>query len=258
MTVSLGGSFLLSSFLQPKKFYTAQNVAVLVPKILMTDAEKIYYCKCISMNRFKYSAFGREANKSLKHLKIPNCVPEWVLEYNNTIEIKSTLNKSVNNLDCSLGDRNWKWFELHKLFKIERGESEYKYTFNKGIYPYISATSDNNGVSYWCDKFNSEGNKITLSYDGSVGEAFFQHNHFFASEKIAVLDLLNHPLNVYIAFFMIPIIRLEKFRYNYGIKWAVESRMKQTKIKLPIDNSGEPDWQFMEDYIKSLPYSSNL
>jgi hypothetical protein len=33
--------------------------------------------------------------------------------------------------------------------------------------------------------------------------------------------------------------------------------MKKTKIKLPSDD-GKPDWQFMEDYIKSLPYSSNL
>jgi hypothetical protein len=63
ITVSLGGSFLLSSFLQPKKFYTAQNIAVLIPKQDMNINEKIFYCKCISMNRFKYSAFGREANK---------------------------------------------------------------------------------------------------------------------------------------------------------------------------------------------------
>lgn len=258
ITVSLGGSFLLSSFLQPKKFYTAQNVAVLIPKKLMTVAEKLYYCECISMNRFKYSAFGREANKSLKHLKIPIHVPEWVSEYNNISEMKLNLNKSVNSLDCSLNDRNWKWFKFQNLFTIQRGESEYKYTFRKGIYPYISATSDNNGVSYWCDRFNNEGNKITVSYDGSVGEAFYQPHCFFASEKIAILGLLNYPLNVYIALFLIPIIRLEKFRYNYGIKWAIESRMKQTKIKLPTDNNGEPDWQFMEDYIKSLPYSSNL
>ena len=223
----------------------------------MTAAEKIYYCKCISMNRFKYSAFGREANKSLKYLKVPNSVPEWVLEYNGIEQKYKSIHKSVNNLEYRLSDRNWDWFEFLNLFSIQRGESEYKYTFKKGNYPYISATSDNNGVSYWCDKFNSEGNKITVSYDGSVGEAFYQSNRFFASEKVAVLDLLNHPLNIYIAFFLISIIRLEKFRYNYGIKWALDSRMKSTKIN-PTDNKGNPDWQLMEDYIKSLPYSSNL
>ena len=30
------------------------------------------------------------------------------------------------------------------------------------------------------------------------------------------------------------------------------------KIKLPATPSGEPNWQFMEDYIKSLPFSRNI
>jgi len=31
-----------------------------------------------------------------------------------------------------------------------------------------------------------------------------------------------------------------------------------SKIKLPVDDNGNPDWEFMEDFIKSLSYSSNL
>jgi len=34
--------------------------------------------------------------------------------------------------------------------------------------------------------------------------------------------------------------------------------MKKTKIKLPVKKDGSPDWKFMEDYIKSLPYSKNI
>ena len=34
--------------------------------------------------------------------------------------------------------------------------------------------------------------------------------------------------------------------------------MLKTQIKLPVTEKNDPDWQFMEDYIKSLPYSSNL
>ena len=30
------------------------------------------------------------------------------------------------------------------------------------------------------------------------------------------------------------------------------------RIKLPVTPSGEPDWKFMEDYIKSLPFSRNI
>ncbi|MBQ8178216.1 MAG: hypothetical protein IJ033_03385 [Clostridia bacterium] len=31
--------------------------------------------------------------------------------------------------------------------------------------------------------------------------------------------------------------------------------IKKTKVYLPIDEDGNPDYQFMEDYIKSLPFS---
>jgi hypothetical protein len=31
--------------------------------------------------------------------------------------------------------------------------------------------------------------------------------------------------------------------------------MKQMVIKLPVDSSGKPDWDFMRDYIKNLSYS---
>ena len=34
--------------------------------------------------------------------------------------------------------------------------------------------------------------------------------------------------------------------------------MNKTTIMLPVDGNNHPDWQFMEDYIKSLPYSKNL
>src|SRR2546423_1856718 len=40
ITVTLGGSYLLSSFVQKGKFYTAQNVKVLTPKQEMSFNEK--------------------------------------------------------------------------------------------------------------------------------------------------------------------------------------------------------------------------
>lgn len=79
ITVALGGS-ILSSFVQPMDFYTGQNVMVLTPKQKMTFQEKIYYCLCIKRNDFRYSTFGREANRTLPLLKIPSQVPEMINE----------------------------------------------------------------------------------------------------------------------------------------------------------------------------------
>lgn len=79
ITVALGGAA-LSSFVQPKRFYTAQNIDVLTPKSEMSLEVKLFYCLCIEANRFRYSTYGREANRTLKSLQVPKLesVPEWV------------------------------------------------------------------------------------------------------------------------------------------------------------------------------------
>lgn len=77
ITVALGGS-MLSSFVQQKSFYTAEHMKVLKPKKDMSLQEKLYYCICIKKNDFKYTTFGREADRTIKNLEIPDNVPSWV------------------------------------------------------------------------------------------------------------------------------------------------------------------------------------
>lgn len=96
ITVSLGGSKLLSSFVQIEPFYTAQNVAVLQAREPMTFAEKLFICLCIRHNRFRYSAFGREANRTLRTLPVPHPseFPTW-LKPTCLTEIEQELKKAL-------------------------------------------------------------------------------------------------------------------------------------------------------------------
>jgi len=79
ITVALGGSA-LSSFVQPRPFYTAQNIDVLRPRSGMSLDTKLYYCLCIEANRFRYSTYGREANRTLRNIMVPSLrhIPSWV------------------------------------------------------------------------------------------------------------------------------------------------------------------------------------
>ena len=121
----------------------------------------------------------------------------------------------------------------------------------------ISATSKNNGV---IRKINREPeyqeNKITVSQIGTAGEAYYQSKPFCATCNVAVFTP-KFELNIYRALFLCPLIRLEKFKYNYGRTWTL-GRMKSSKIKLPVNINGAPDWEYMERYIKSLDYSGKL
>lgn len=59
-------------------------------------------------------------------------------------------------------------------------------------------------------------------------------------------------MSKWMGLYVCAILRLEKYRYCYGRKWTLEL-MNNTKIKLPT-RKGEPDWSYMENYIKKLPY----
>lgn len=78
VTVALGGSVLTSS-LQVEPFYTAQNVAVLEPRVPMCDEVLLFYCATIQKNAFRFNACGREANRFLRDLLVPakSAIPSW-------------------------------------------------------------------------------------------------------------------------------------------------------------------------------------
>lgn len=97
ITVALGGS-ILSSFVQLKPFYTAQNIMVLTPIRSMTFQEKVFYCECIKQNKFRYSAFGREANKTLHLLKVPDNSPNWVTNINMSGHLQKRVQKESSRL----------------------------------------------------------------------------------------------------------------------------------------------------------------
>lgn len=75
MTIALGGSFLGSCFIQKKPFYTAQNVAVLKEKELLSIHTKLFISALVRNEcKIKYLAFGRELNSHIRRdftIKLP-------------------------------------------------------------------------------------------------------------------------------------------------------------------------------------------
>ncbi len=164
--------------------------------------------------------------------------------------------------DMLLDVGKWEPFYLKKLFKIDGTKSFTKKQikdYGEGEYPYVVTSSENNGVQGFYNHSTEEGNVLTID-SATVGSCFYQPLNFTASDHVEKLMPL-FEMNAFIAMFIQTVINLEKFRYGYGRKFA-QMRIEKTKIKLPAKKGEngklEPDWQFMEDYIKSLPYSSNL
>lgn len=259
ITVSLGGSKLLSSFVQLERFYTGQNVAVLSPKTEMTFIEKLYVCLCIRHNRFRYSAFGREANRTLRTLSVPEKseFPGWLGDLDlSRLEEKYEAAHSDRPAP-SLNVSKWKKFCLSDLFDIKKGRRVTKANIKPGSTPFIAAIDSNNGIRQHISLLPSHpGNLITVNYNGSVAEAFYQPEPFWASDDVNVL-YPKFVLDPVLAIFLCTIIRREKYRFSYGRKWNLE-RMKDSVIRLPAGEKGAPDWKWMRQYILSQKFSSQL
>ena len=153
----------------------------------------------------------------------------------------------------NLNANNWKPFKLSALFDIKKGKRLTKFNQTEGCTPYIGAIDSNNGVSGYIGQAPiHEGGTISVNYDGSVAEAFYQPEPYWASDAVNVLYPKGFKLNTAIATFICTVIRREKYRFNYGRKWHL-ARMRESVIKLPVTFSGEPDWESMESVINQLP-----
>ena len=256
ITVALSGS-VLSSFYQDEPFYTAFHIACLYPKRQLTKEQMIYYALIIEQNKYRYS-YGRQANKSLKNLLLPsiNEFPDYV----NTVLISDFEYKkeSVINKKIEFNTDNWKWFRYDEIFEIKKGKRLTKADMIDGNTNFIGASKFNNGLTAKVgnDEHIHSANTITLSYNGSIGEAFYQTEPFWATDDVNVL----YPkfiLNPYIAIFLCTLLPTEKYRWGFGRKWDLEM-MNESTIKLPATAEKKPDWEFMENYIKSLSYSDRI
>jgi hypothetical protein len=255
ITVALGGS-VLSSFVQINPFYTAFHIMVLEPKTKMSLQEKLYYCMCIKANAYRYS-YGRQANKTLKDIELPMPLPKWV--FDTSVEpIKTTILKNSLPLNAEL----WCEYELQDIFDIKYGinlELVNCEISNSGGINFVSRTATNNGVVAQVKPIqNKEPQKaglISCSGGGSVLSTFVKRHDFYSGRDLYVL-IPKYPMSIYSKLFCCNIIEKDKYRFNYGRQ--ANKTLPILKIKLPCLPSGEPDFDFMENYIKSLPYSDRL
>lgn len=255
-----GGGSVLSTFYQPIPYYSGRDLYYLIPRRKMNVTEMLYYAKCISINKYKYN-YGRQANKTLKDILIPykpnlNLISKldaYKSEISNILKQKPLI---INKID--LNTSKWESFLISDLFKIigtKTTPKEELEEIGKGKYPYVTTQATNNGVDNFFNEYTEEGNVLTID-SAVIGYCSYQPLNFTASDHVEKL-IPKFKMNKYHALFFVTIINMDQYRFNYGRK-ASQTRIKKISIKLPILDNGNPDLLFMENYIKSLPYSSSI
>ena len=176
--------------------------------------------------------------------------------------------------EIKLTDRVRKKFRIEELFEIFTGEDFILSDIEEGDIPVVSHTSENNGIANY--SFEIENKKIfdctkTISLaDRGKFFATIQKNDFYIGTRVKALVFKNIVPSKYTMLFVVTILNYEKFRFSYGRN--ATNGLNKLIIELPImvDNKNTPvidaekkwseegyipDWQFMEDYIKSKKFS---
>lgn len=224
--------------------------------------------------KYAYSDMANKDTIGTEKIKLPvdetgNPDFSYMESYMKNLEL--TVSSSLTSLQSAkrfctsekLDISTWKTFQISDLFDIQKGKRLTKADMIEGKIRFIGASAINNGITAYISntKYLHQQNTITLSYNGSIGEAFYQDKTFWASDDVNVL-YPKFNMNKKIAFFIIPLLKMAGKRYAFIDKWKKDD-MEKSKIPLPVDKSGNPDYEYMENYMsnmldKAKEYLNNL
>lgn len=179
----------------------------------------------------------------------------WLQKYDTTPQKQEIM---------KLNTEEWEWFSVENFCEYPYKAKAYNaneltecLSNDPKAILYVTRTDVNNGCKGYVvnDGFEAveRGNAITIG--DTTSTIFYQNKDFICGDHMVVLR--SKFFNIYTGLFITALLNKERFRYNYGRAFTMDIIAK-TRIKLPVTPSGEPDWKFMEDYIKSLPYSKNI
>lgn len=251
-----------------KGFTCSDEITILTNKSL-NKYNGLFLCACINQNRNKY-CFGRKAfsNKiGRDKILIPtseNGNPDYEFmsnyirnEFFKEIEdLKKYCQNALLNINKKdipkLSEKKWEAFNVNYIFPyIQRGKRLKKGDHKAGNIPYVSSTMMNNGVDNFIS--NKEGkrfdNCITIANSGSVGASFYHQYEFIGSDHITAFK--NEKFNKYIYLFLATIVSRisDKYSFNREIN---DFRISNEKVLLPVNEDGNPDYEYMEQYIKNI------
>lgn len=261
-TISFGSEN-ASFFFRPKEWISGRDIYY-IDTCHLTKNTCLFLTTCLqkiaSFYPYNFGLFPRLLEKEVIMLPIDdlgNPDYKYMDEYMLSLSLKvesdyNELSSASKVLNPKLDIYSWKDVPISQLFQVVKGSRLTKKDMKEGNIPFIGASSVNNGITAYIANESElhPANTITVAYNGSVGESFYQEIPFWASDDINVL-YPKFPLTRNIAMFLIPILKKKGQNYAFIDKWNKDAMEKDT-IKIPVKPNGIPDFEYMNRFIETL------
>lgn len=260
------------AYYQPYDYYAVSHgrVNILKPKFKLSKNIALFICSLINYEGYRF-CYGRGVYSNViadLEIKLPadsSGKPQWkdIEQYIDmlTINIPKTKNKRSAFIK-PVTEHLFKISEVFDQIVPTKGTTTDDLVVGSDI-SYIGATKVMNGLldsvaREGNEEFISDGNCVVFVQlgAGGAGYATYQNKEFIGMSGKTCCGY-SKQLNKYNGLFLATILCQERFRYSFGRSWT-GNRLLNTTIKLPAKLNAhgkyEPDWQYMENYVKSLPY----
>ena len=149
-------------------------------------------------NNYNYALNKYIINKNIQHDEYNNLVFKTFIEFNKVY--------------------HWKLFRIGDLIELVNVKKRFKVDESeKGIYPLITRTSKDNGITKFINDYSIDFNCFTIAPSGSVGYCFYHEYFINVDGIIKVFKLKEVNINPHLIAMMITHNLTNKYSYTNGL-----------------------------------------
>lgn len=284
--ITISVNFAQNVFYQPVDFCASVNILI-IRNDFLNEKNAQYICSVLRKNNAKYDYQNKISKERLNDTVVllpssdginpdynymdtiirkleHNCIRDLdtyltVTELNDymlTDKEKEILSKPVNNKLFKIGDI-FKPLKVGYIGKSKKIGSAKKTKNDEYCIPLTCAKTGDNGIMYWAKKgdFITYNNAISIIADGAVsaGLVYAQPDEAGAYSHSYFIQLKNNNVdfrtNIYLACCLNKVIYPKYSREN-APRW--NNKVENDYIILPTTDGTNPDYEYMEQYIRVI------
>ena len=261
-------------FYQESPYFAVSHgrVNILLPKISMTKG-CLQFIGCaiekVASQKYAFNEMCTGTKVLKNNIKLPatpNGAPDWTYMESYMASLETKVAESLTMLQAAkdaekkkVDTREWGEFRVGELFEVKISKSVDKGGLEfaeDGEYDFIGRTPLNNGIQGRLNKLKFEANQEGTYSIAQIGMHVCQYRErkWYASQNIFVLTPFaekSHKANKFIATIITRYLDCAYGEDTYAT-YPTAKTLPHLKIKLPVDKTGQPDWRYMEEYMRKV------
>lgn len=227
----------------------------------------------VTQSKYSYQQQFRQGDANKLSVYLPattDGAPDWAYMESYMANLEAKVVESLTLLQAAkdaekkkVDTREWGKFHLYDIFSISMGnkfDRSKMCEVDEGI-NFVGRSALTNGVACAVTSVkDKKGNTvqpypagdITIALGGSIGAAFVQDREFYTSQNVCVLHTDDHSITERAKWFVSASITASCGNYEAFTDELNRHIRTDFIIRLPVDKTGQPDWAYMEEYMRKV------